>query len=377
MFDLDTPEQATFRDTVRKLAQTEIPRYLQSQDFPRELFRTFAQNGLTGVNIPTSLGGIEVDSVTRALIIEEIAACDLGPAIFLSVHNMVAGLLTRHASETQKKKYLPELANGNLLGAFALSEPGAGSDAAALSTTAKKDGDSFCLNGSKCWITSAGEADIYLVFVKTDDALPSESISAFLVEKDRKGVSIGPPEKKMGCELSPIASVFFDNVLVPAENLVGTLNDGYRIALSGLAGGRVNIAAAANGLSRTALRLATEHLSNRKQFNTSLIDFQGLQFMLADMKMKLEAGLLLTWRAARLLDENNSSAARMYPSLAKCFATDSAMQVTTDAVQLMGAMGYIKETGAEKLMRDAKMLQIVEGTNQIQRIIIARELKKQ
>jgi alkylation response protein AidB-like acyl-CoA dehydrogenase len=290
---------------------------------------------------------------------------------------MVCGLIARHGSEEQKQIYLPKLASGELLAAFALTEPHAGSDTAALATEAKITPEGFTLNGNKCYITSAGFADIYLTFAKTEDDSTS-GLSGYIVPATAQGLSWGKPEKKMGAELSPIASLFFDNVIIPKNALLGALHGGRKVALSGLAGGRVNIAACANGLSRAAIEDSVAYMKERHQFGKALVDFQGLQFMLADMHTKLAAAQLLTVNAAGDIDAlangDTSRNTKLSSSTAKCFATDAAMAITTDAVQLFGGAGYIKDYTVERYMRDAKMLQIVEGTNQIQRVIIAREL---
>ena len=377
MFDYNDPELNEIRKSVKKLAQNEIPKF-QNEDYygtvPKELFNSFAALGLTGLSVSEEYGGLAANALTTATVMEEIAAVDLGPAIFLSVHCMVSGIINKYAESTQVK-LLPDLAAGNLLAGFALTEPSAGSDAAALKTHAELSGDVYILNGEKCYITSAGFADLFLVFAKTSPEKGKAGISTFIVEANSDGLSVSTPEKKMGCELSPIASLTLSNVKVPASNLLGELDKGYSIALSGLAGGRINVASAANGLSRSAINLATAHLCEREQFGSKLIDFQGLQFMLADMRTLFEAAILLTVNAARTLSDNPTAREnRIYSSMAKCFATDAAMKITTDAVQLLGGAGYIKEYQVERLMRDAKMLQIVEGTNQIQRSLIAREM---
>ena len=378
MFNYLSAEQHEIRDNVRRLALDKIPPFQgehQTGKLPRELFNAFAELGLTGLCIGERYGGLGEGLVTSTIILQEIARVDLGPAIFLSVHNMVAGLIERFGNEEQKNRYLPLLARGEMLAAFALTEAQAGSDAAALKTTATKEGDSYIINGSKIYITSGGFADLYLVFAKTDPAAGSRGISAFLLEKDTTGLSFSPPEKKMGCDLSPICSLFFDQITIGKQQLVGEENHGYGVALGGLAGGRINIAACANGLATEALERATHFLAERTQFGKKLAEFQGLQFMLADMQMQLEAAELLTWQAASEKDLSPESSKNLsYPSLAKCFATDAAMKITTDAVQLYGGAGYIREHTVERLMRDAKMLQIVEGTNQIQRMVIAREM---
>jgi alkylation response protein AidB-like acyl-CoA dehydrogenase len=387
MFYFETEEQADIRASVRKLAEEQIPQY-QSERFygtlPRPLFALCGQLGICGLSIEERYGGAPADPITSSIVSEELAAVDLGPAIFVSVHNMVCGLIQRFGTEAQKARLLPKLATGEWLGAFGLSEPSAGSDASALKTSVEVGTHELRLHGEKCYITSASAADVYVVFARNPKLGP-KAISAIIVDppssggkpQDRPGFTISSAEKKMGCELSPIASLHFDNLTLPLENLLGDPAAGYSIALSGLAGGRISIASCANGISRTAISLALKHLAEREQFGSKLIEFQGLQFMLADMQMQFEAATLLTRNAAQLLAHDPKHPDnRLLPSYAKCFATDAAMKITTDAVQLLGGAGYIKDYGVEKLMRDAKMLQIVEGTNQIQRMVIARELAK-
>jgi alkylation response protein AidB-like acyl-CoA dehydrogenase len=368
-------------ETVERLCKTEFPKYQNEAYYntvPRQLFSALSDIGLSGLAIPESFGGIEASAKTTAAVFETMARFDAGPAIFVSVHAMVAGLINRCGSADQKAAILPKLASGESLAAFALTEPHAGSDAQALSTEARSVPGGFSLKGSKCYITSAGFADLYLVFAKTSSNNES-GISAFVVPHDTPGLSIGKPEKKMGAELSPIASLFFDDAFIPESALLGPIHQGFKVALSGLAGGRVNIAACANGIAMAALDAATEHIKERHQFGKPLADFQGLQFMVADMYQKLQAARLLTEKAADDLDAVRIDSSikintRLSSSVAKCFATDAAMSITTDAVQLLGGAGYIKEYAVERYMRDAKMLQIVEGANQVQRMIIAREI---
>jgi alkylation response protein AidB-like acyl-CoA dehydrogenase len=376
-----TPDQLVI-ETVERLCREEFPRYQNEAYYntvPRELVRALGGVGLGGLAIPEEFGGLDASAVTTAKVFETMARFDAGPAIFVSVHAMVAGLITRVGSPEQKTALLPKLASCELLGAFALTEPHAGSDAHALSTEARPVPGGFILRGSKCYITSAGFADLYVVFARTPTSNGNSDISAFIVPASTAGLTIGKPEKKMGAELSPIASLFFEDAFIPETALLGEINCGFKVALSGLAGGRVNIAACANGLSLAAIHAATAFMKERKQFGKALTEFQGLQFMVADMYQRFRAAQLLTEQAASELDAVRSlgqSAAniRLSSSVSKCFATDSAMSITTDAVQLLGGAGYIKEYTVEKLMRDAKMLQIVEGSNQIQRMIIAREL---
>lgn len=379
MFEKDHNHHQEIRESVRRLSRSEIPKYQSDEHYGRvalELFHQFAELGLTALSIDEEYGGTASSPVLSAIVMEEISSVDLGPAIFLGVHNMVSGLINTFGSDAQKKAYLPDLACGSKLAAFCLTEANAGSDAASLRTQAVRDGDDFILSGEKCWITSAGFADLYLVFARTTPEGGKSGISAFLVPKEAQGLSFGIPEKKMGCELSPIATVQMDRVKVPSDAMLGKLDQGYNIALGGLAGGRINIAASALGLSRSAIDISLSYLEERRQFGQTLVEFQGLQFMLADMKMQFEAAQLLTWRAAKLLEQKpDDRGNRLHPSIAKCFATDAAMKITTDAVQLLGGAGYVKEYQVERLMRDAKMLQIVEGTNQIQRSVIVKEMR--
>ena len=378
MFQFEDAALQEIRSSVRRLSEREIPKYQSDEHYntiPRALFRACSELGLTGLDIPESLGGIEADAVTSMVVMEELAAVDLGPAIFISVHAMVSGLIARFGTPDQQQRFLPKMASGDYLGAFGLTEPAAGSNAAALRSTARRSGDTYILNGDKCYITSAGFADLYVVFARVGSGTGSEGITAFIVESGAPGLTIGKPEKKMGAELSPIATIQFTDLVVPEANRLGGEGEGYRVALSGLAGGRINIAACANGIARSALERALTHLKEREQFGQKLIEFQGLQFMLADMRLKLEAAQLITWQAARTLDTAPESRQnRITSSLAKCAATDAAMSITTDAVQLLGGAGYIREYAVERLMREAKMLQIVEGANQVQRMLIAREM---
>lgn len=374
---VDVGEQLQqIQETVRKILKQELPKYSDCRaqgEFPRKLFETLSENSMAGLSVPEEHGGLGLTARSIAGVFEAIAAEDLGPAVFLSVHSMVSTLISKHGSDFQRKRLLPKLAAGTLLGAFALSEPNAGSDAQAIRTSYSPSGSGFQLSGEKCWITSAGAADLYVVFAKKKQSSPRSSISAFLVPADTPGLTVGSPEKKMGAELSPIAAVAFAECELPKDALLGEEGEGYRIALGSLAGGRINIAACANGVSQHAIDLATSHLKQRKQFQKLLAEFQGLQFMVAEMVRELEAAKLLTERAIQSLEQEEGAAEITFrAALAKWSASDAAMRITTDAVQLLGGAGYVREYGAEQLMRDAKMLQIVEGTNQIQRLIVAR-----
>lgn len=388
--------------SIDRLAEREFGRFQKGKFYnhvPRDLFSALAALGLSGIAVNEDAGGCKVDANFTAEIMERLAYHDLGPAIFMSVHSMVCGLINNFG-EAHHHSLLKSLALGEKLAAYALTEPCAGSDAAALRTTARKADGGYFLNGEKCYISSAGFADVYLVFARSaelsDGGAPDRdtaknTISAFVVEaaprppgdnlakpySAKEGLTIHPPDSKMGCELSPIASLSFDNLFVPSSALLGQEGRGYQIALSGLAGGRVNIAACALGLARAAIEKTRAHLSDRVQFGQKLIEFQGLQFMLSDLWILFRAARALVKEAASELSADpQSAAARNLSSAAKCFSTDCAMKITTDAVQLLGGAGYLKDYRVEKLMRDAKMLQIVEGTNQIQRMIIARALQQ-
>ncbi len=368
----DSLELRQTADTVRRFAESELT-HTAGEPFPyrREIFTRMGELGLTAMSIGEQFGGSALGPLAIAATIFEVSRIQVGPAIYLSVHLMVSRLLGDFYEGKDKPALLQSLASGKKLAAYCLTEAQAGSDAAALKTRALKKGAEWILDGEKVYISSAGLADTYLVFARTGGDGPGD-ISAFVVDRNAPGISFGKHEKKMGGEGSPIGSVSFENCRVPESALVGAPGQGYRIALSGLSGGRVNIAACSCGVSSRALERAVTHLKERRQFGKPLAQFQGLQFMVADMAMKLRASILLAHDAAAQLARGETD--RAPASLAKCFASDSAMSITTDAVQLLGGAGYIAEYEVERLMRDAKMLQIVEGTNQIQRILIARSL---
>lgn len=357
---------------VRRFAEKEIqvaPGIDPS--FSREQFTKMAALGLSGATVPEIYGGTKLSTLETSLILFEISRTQLGPAIYLSVHQMVSKILSNYWKSESAPIEIKKLATGEMLGAFCLTEAGAGSDASALKTKAEIKDSGYELTGEKIYITSAGLADLYLVFARTSPDIKN-GISAFVVHKDDKGISFGPHEKKMGGEGSPIAVVTFEKCLVPHERLVGQVGEGYKIALSALAGGRVSISACACGVASKATELALNFSKQRSQFGKNISEFQGIQFMLADMFTRTKAAILLTREAALAMANNDSTV--LLASAAKCFATDAAMQTTTDAVQVFGGAGYLKDYEVERLMRDAKMLQIVEGTNQIQRMVIAREL---
>ena len=373
-FTLDDEQQA-IRDAVRDFAQEQIAPHAEQWDeehhFPREIMKPLGEMGLTGLLAPEELGGSHLSRLTGALIYEQIAAADMSTAVWLAVHNMVTGLIATYGDDEQRRRWVPGMASGDLLGAFCLSEVHAGSDAANVRASARREGDEYVLNGTKYWVTSAGVADVYLVFLRTADT-GARGISAFAVEQDTPGFSIGKIERKMGMHASPTGELIFENCHIPAANRIGAEGQGLRIALSGLDGGRINIGAVATGVAQAALDVATRYAQERTAFGQPLAGFEGIQFMLADMAMKVEAGRLLVYKAGATMDATGT--ATREAAMAKCFATDAAMEVTTNAVQVLGGAGYVKDWPVERYMRDVKVAQIFEGSNQIQRLVIARAL---
>ncbi|MGZ3639217.1 MAG: acyl-CoA dehydrogenase family protein [Ktedonobacterales bacterium] len=376
MFFRLTDEQVEIRTLVRKFAEHEIAPHAERWDeesyFPRDIFQPIAELGLAGMVIPEELGGSQLPRLAGALIYEELGRADMSTAVWLSVHNMVTGLINRFGDEEQRQRWVPKMAAGELLGAFALSEAHAGSDAASITATAVRDGAAYIVNGTKFWVTSAGVADVYAVMVRTSDAPGGHGISTLIVERDTPGFTIGKRERKMGLHSSPTGELIFADCRIPIANRLSAEGDGLKIALSSLDGGRVNIGAIATGVSQAAFEVATRYASERHAFGKPIGGFEGVQFLLADMAMKIEAARLLVYEAAFKLDEGEPST--MHAAMAKCFATDTAMQVTTDAVQVLGGAGYVRDWPVERYMRDVKVAQIFEGTNQIQRIVIARSL---
>lgn len=375
-FELTT-EQREMRELVRKFAKEEIaPRAAdidETDTFPRDLVRKMGHLGLMGLPIPEEYGGVGADFLSYMLAIEEISYASAALGVILAVHTSVGSFpILYFGTEEQKQRYLPKLTSGEYIGAFALTEPGAGSDAGGIRTRAVRDGDHYVLNGNKIFITNGGEADVYCVFAVTDAKRGSRGVTAFLVDKDTPGFRLGKKERKMGLNGSATAELLFDDAKVPVENRLGQENEGFVIAMRLLNGGRIGIAAQALGISRAAFDAANRYVRQRKQFSQEVFQFQGVQFMLADMATKIEAARWLVYHAAQMKEEDRDCAREA--SMAKVFATDTAMQVTTDAVQLFGGYGYVKEYPVERYMRDAKVTQIYEGTNQIQRIVIARHL---
>ncbi len=374
-FDLND-EQIDIRDTVRHFTEQEITPHATTWDeehyFPREVYSKMAKLGLLGMTTPEAYGGTMLNRLTAALVYEELAKGDMATAVGLSVHNMVTGTLARLGSDEQRRRWVARLAAGELLAAFSLSESAAGSDASSLQCRAERRSDSYILNGNKMWVTNGGEADLYLVMARTRAEPGTRGISSFIVEKGTPGFSFGKTERKMGLHSSPTRELLFDQCAIPATHRLGEEGQGFKIALSTLSSGRLNIGAIAVGVAQAAFDVARNYALERQQFGKAIATFQAIQFMLADMAMKIEAARLLVYQAAYKLDSGQD--AGMYVSMAKCFATDAAMEVTTNAVQVLGGAGYVRDYPVERYMRDVKVAQIFEGTNQIQRIVIARAL---
>lgn len=359
------------RDWVRDRVAPAADEYEEKKEFPRDLFRQMGEMGLAGMPYDERYGGGAQPYVTYMSAIEEIATAFLSLAVTLSVHHLSASGLHDFGSEELKQRYLPRLFAGEWLGAYALSEASSGSDAVSLTTRARRDGDAYVVDGSKRFISHAGEAEYYLMFARTGGE-GSKGISAFVVERDWNGFEFGKLEEKMGWHASPMRELLFEGCRVPAGNLIGEEGQGFTIALSALDGGRLGIASSAVGLAQGAFDAAVAFAREREQFGRSILEFQGIRFMLADMATQVEAARRLTRWAGAVRDagEQSSKAAAM----AKLFASDTAMRVTTDAVQVHGGYGYMREYPVERYMREAKALQIVEGTNQVQRMVIGRKL---
>ncbi|MFF6918299.1 acyl-CoA dehydrogenase family protein [Streptomyces sp. NPDC012466] len=372
---LPTEEARDLISLVRDIAQQEItPKAAEEEDagrFPRELFTLLSRSGLLGLPYDSEYGGGDQPYEVYLQVLEELAAARLTVGLGVSVHSLASYALAAYGTKEQQVEHLPAMLGGGLLGAYCLSEPHSGSDAAALRTKAVRDGDGWVITGTKAWITHGGIADFYTVMARTGDEGP-RGISAFLVPGDAEGLSAAVPEKKMGMKGSPTAQVHFDGVRVPDDRRIGEEGQGFAIALSSLDSGRLGISACAIGVAQAALDEALAYATERRQFGKPIADFQGLRFMLADMATQIEAGRALYLAAARLKDAGRPFARQA--AMAKLHCTDTAMRVTTDAVQILGGYGYTADFPAERYMREAKVLQIVEGTNQIQRMVIARHL---
>ena len=367
-------EQSAIRDAVRELAREEIRPTAAEADrtetFPEDVWETLADLDLTALTVPEEYGGYDADRTTYAIVNEEVAYGSLAVATALSVHALATSCIAEFGNERLREVWLSEMVDGRPVGAFALSEPGAGSNPAEMETVARRDGDEYVIEGEKQWITNGKRSGVVVVFAKTDPEDP-ESVTQFLVPKDVEGVTVGDPEEKLGLRASDTTSLSFDGVRIPAENRLTEEGRGLAAALSILTGGRVGIAAQAVGLAQAALDEATAYAGDREQFDRPIADIQTIRHKLAEMQTTVQAGRLLTYDAAQQMDRGED--ARMAASMAKYFATEGAMDVTNEAVQIHGGYGYV-ESDVERFYRDAKVTTIYEGTTQIQKTVIAREM---
>lgn len=377
-FDL-TQEQKLLQQTVREFALTQIRPGAAERDekgfFPHELVLKMSKLGLLGIMIPERYSGAGLDSLSLAIIIEELARVDGSIALIVASHNsLCTGHIHAFGSEEQKKRYLPCLAKGEKLGGWALTEPGSGSDAAALKTTAVRQGRRWLLNGSKMFTTQGSTAGIYVIMASTHPNRGKDGISAFIVEKGTPGLTVGKVENKLGVRASDTAAIHLENVRVPAENLLGEENTGFPQSMQVLEGGRIGIGAMAVGLARGAMEEAIQYAVQRNQFGKAIAEFEAIQWMLADMATEIDAARLLVYQAAFLRDQGQPY--RQAGSVAKLYASEVAMRATRKAIQIHGGYGYLKDSPVERYFRDAKLCEIGEGTSEIQRLIISRELLK-
>jgi alkylation response protein AidB-like acyl-CoA dehydrogenase len=370
-------EHEAVRVAVRAICEGKVAPNAAAADetgeFPQASYDALRASDFHAPHIPVEYGGAGADALATAIVIEEVARVCVATSLIPAVNKLGTMPLLLGASEEVKRRYLPAVARGDAMFSYCLSEPGAGSDAAAMTTRAVADGDEYVITGVKRWITNAGVSDYYTVFAVTSPGDGARGISTFVVEKSDLGVSFGAPEKKLGIKGSPTREVYLDGVRVPASRMIGAPGEGFRLAMRTLDHTRVTIAAQAVGVAQGALDYAKGYVRERRQFGRPVADFQGIQFMLADMGMKVEAARQLTYAAAAR-SQRDEKDLTYFGAAAKCFASDAAMQVTTDAVQLLGGYGYTKDFPVERMMRDAKITQIYEGTNQVQRIVIARQM---
>ncbi|MDQ1248576.1 MAG: hypothetical protein QG597_2949 [Actinomycetota bacterium] len=373
----EAADEQDLLDLVHTLATAEVaPRAVageRAEEFPRDLIRLLGASGLLGLPYPPEYGGAGVSTRAYLGVIEELSRAWLSVGLAVSVHTLSCFPLAHAGTQEQKRRWLPDMVGGNLLGAYCLSEPHSGSDAAALRTTAVRDDEGYLINGTKAWITHAGHADYYVVMARTSDD-GARGISCFLVPADAPGVSVAPAERKMGMRASPTAQVMFDDVHIGADRRIGAEGDGFAIAMAALDAGRLGIAACATGLAEAALAVAVDYAGERQAFGRAIGEFQGVSFLLADAATSITAARALYREAAGIKD--SGAAYSTIAAMAKLFATDACMTVTTDAVQVLGGAGYVEDYPVERYMREAKVLQIVEGTNQVQRVVIGRSLAR-
>jgi alkylation response protein AidB-like acyl-CoA dehydrogenase len=372
----ETETQIEIREITKKFARAQILPIVEHDEetktFRPEIIKSLGALGLTGIPTSEKNGGAGLGYQEYVGAIEEIAAVSGAYAVSVAVSGLPQVILEKHGTEVQQQTFIPKLASGEWIGSFVLSEASSGSDASSLRTEAKRDGDYYILNGAKLWITQGDSANVLIVMARTGGA-GSKGVSAFIVEKGTPGLKMGKQEKKMGMNISHTMEVIFENAKVPAKNLLGEEGDGMKVAFAALDSGRITIAATALGLARSAIEEAVKHANLREQFGKPILEFQGVGFMLADMLTDYQAAKGLVQKAAYLRDIGQAYS--LQAAQAKVYATDMAMRVTTDAVQVLGGSGYTQEFPAERYMREAKMLQIVEGTNQIQRLVISRALR--
>jgi alkylation response protein AidB-like acyl-CoA dehydrogenase len=374
-----TEDQRAVEEVARRFAAERLAPYAADWDanehFPVETLREAAALGFASIYVKGDVGGSDMSRLDAAIIFEELSAGCTSTAAFISIHNMASWMIDRFGGEEQRKRFLPKLTTMDTIASYCLTEPGAGSDAANLKTRAVKDGDHYVLNGSKAFISGAGVSDVYVCMVRTGEDGP-KGVSCLVVEKGTKGLSFGKKERKMGWNSQPTAQVIFEDCRVPIANRIGAEGEGFRIAMMGLDGGRINIGACSVGTARAALEEAETYARDRKQFGRAIADFQASQFKLADMATELEASRLMIRRAADALDKKLPRAT-MLCAMAKRFATDTGFKIANDALQLHGGYGYLKDFPAERHVRDLRVHQILEGTNEIMRVIIAREMSRQ
>ncbi|HEV7352752.1 MAG TPA: isobutyryl-CoA dehydrogenase [Brevundimonas sp.] len=374
-----TDDQRAIQDAARAFAEAELTPHSAEWDetkhFPVETMRQAAEMGFAAIYAGEEHGGMALGRVEAALIFEELSRGDVSTAAFISIHNMVTWMIDSFGDAALRARFVPALATMEKIGSYCLTEPGSGSDAAALRTTARRDGDHFVLNGSKAFISGAGTSDVYVVMCRTGEAGP-KGVSAIVVEKGTPGLSFGGQERKMGWNSQPTAVVQFDDCRVPVENLLGKEGDGFRYAMMGLDGGRLNIAACSLGGARLALETAQDYVATRKQFGKALNEFQNVQFKLADMATQLDAARLMVLRGAWALDTGHPEKTK-WCAMAKRLATDAGFEIADEALQLHGGYGYLRDYPLERIVRDLRVHRILEGTNEIMRVITAREMMRQ
>ena len=377
-FELNEDQRA-IEDAARRFARERLAPFAAEWDerefFPVETLREAAALGFASIYVKSDVGGSDMSRLDAAIIMEELSAGCTSTAAFISIHNMASWMIDRFGNDAQRKRFVPKLTTMEKIASYCLTEPGSGSDAAALKTRAVQDGEDYILNGSKAFISGAGVSDVYVCMVRTGNEGP-KGISCLVVEKGTPGLSFGKKERKLGWNSQPTAQVIFDNCRVPTANRIGAEGEGFRIAMSGLDGGRINIGACSIGTARAALEEAIAYSKERKQFGRAIADFQATQFKLADMATELEAARLMIRNAAAALDRRDGRAT-MLCAMAKRFATDTGFKIANDALQLHGGYGYLKDFPAERHVRDLRVHQILEGTNEIMRVIVARELARQ